>query len=306
MRESHFKLLYLIFLVLFTQMIPSFAQADVQSIYGTDSRQDLFEVTHPEYVKWAESTVALMTADMVRHNSSGRIDFLSTPLNKQVKLCPGERFSDQPVTPFCSGSLIARNLVLTAGHCVYDQAACEAIKFVFDYGIKDKEKYPTSTDESHVFGCKTLLFKTPLDETSDSNVDYALIELDRDVTDRTPLKLASNRTKTRIANGTPLVLIGNPLGLPTKIDAGKSVRDNSGKGFFIANVDSFGGNSGSPVLNLKSGEIEGVLVSGEEDFEKTNAGCFVSKVCTEDGCIGETVTKVANILNQLPKLGLSL
>ena len=52
----------------------------------------------------------------------------------------------------------------------------------------------------------------------------------------------------RLSLDTPLVVIGHPSGLPTKIADGAWVRNNESEYYFVTNLDTFGGNSGSAVL----------------------------------------------------------
>jgi hypothetical protein len=83
------------------------------------------------------------------------------------------------------------------------------------------------------------------------------------VAGRRPLAV---RSAGRVAKGQPLFVIGHPNGLPTKFADGAQVRGNAHKDFFVANLDTYGGNSGSPVFNAVSLEVEGILVRGENDF----------------------------------------
>ena len=70
--------------------------------------------------------------------------------------------------------------------------------------------------------------------------------------------------------------------------------------FFVANLDTYGGNSGSPVFNAASYKVEGILVRGENDFV-TNGTCYVSLVCPTTGCRGEDVTRATVWAAKLPK-----
>ena len=83
--------------------------------------------------------------------------------------------------------------------------------------------------------------------------------------------------------------------MPTKIADGANVRNLQGK-FFQANLDTYGGNSGSAVFNVETGEVEGILVRGETDYVFNSAlGCQVSNLCAADGCRGEDVTYISNV-----------
>jgi V8-like Glu-specific endopeptidase len=106
-------------------------------------------------------------------------------------------------------------------------------------------------------------------------LDYAIVQLDRRVSDRTPLEF---RNDSEIDLGTPLTVIGSPSGLPLKVASGANVRDTSHLYSFKANLDTFQGNSGSAVFNSKTGIVEGILVRGEEDYEQNQVKmCFQAK-----------------------------
>jgi V8-like Glu-specific endopeptidase len=279
-------------------ILSSQALAQTHVIYGTDDRKDLYAVTNPMYVKMTDSTVALMQASDLSQNSSGVIDINAQTFQALMQVCTSERFYDQPSGAFCSGTLIGKNLILTAGHCITDADSCASTKFVFGYHIYKAGKYPTSAPESEVYGCKSIIHR----EQNDTGADFGIIETDRDVTGHAPLALNTNRVNSTIAKGAKLLMIGHPSGLPTKLDDGGLVRNPSPDGFFVATTDSYGGNSGSGVFNQDKGTLEGVLVRGENDFNyDEKQGCYVSNVCPETGCRGEDVTKVASIIPFVPK-----
>ncbi|MDD5627517.1 MAG: serine protease, partial [Elusimicrobia bacterium] len=130
-----------------------------------------------------------------------------------------------------------------------------------------------------------------------AGADWALVKLDRPAAGHKPLAL--NKAGTP-ANKTPLFVIGHPAGLPTKVAGGATVRDASPEGYFVANLDTYGGNSGSAVFNAYTGLVEGILVRGENDYV-WKGDCMVSNKCPEDGCRGEDVTKLSAVLSSLPK-----
>lgn len=264
-------------------------------IYGKDGRKDIYEVTNPMYLKLADSTVVLVRKSDIEQNSSGVVKINAQSFEETLGVCKKEKYSDQPSGGFCSGSLIGKGLMLTAGHCITSQDECLSTKFVFGYHVKKKGLYPSEVSENDVVGCKNIHFRVQ----DGQGPDLALIELDREITHHEPLKLAMGRQNSTIPNGTGLLMIGHPAGIPTKIEDTAKVRDASMNGYFVANTDSYGGNSGSAVFNLATGEIEGVLVRGERDYVYQN-GCYVSNVCSDDSCRGEDITKVANVIAQLP------
>lgn len=277
-------------------LLTTAAQADQKVIYGEDDRKDIYEVQNLKYLNLAASTVALVKTGNLQQNSSGVVNIKADSFSETIGVCKTEKYADQPSGGFCSGALIGPNTILTAGHCIKNMSDCSSTKFVFGYAVTQKGKYPTHVPEQDVVGCANVLHT----QAVNSGADFAIIKLDRKITHRKPAEMEKSRRWANIPNGTELVMIGHPAGLPTKVEDGGKVRDNSKSGFFIATTDSYGGNSGSSVFNKKTGKIEGVLVRGERDYTYEN-GCYVSNMCKEDGCRGEDVTKIADVIKELPR-----
>lgn len=269
--------------------------ASEKVIYGSDNRKDLFEVTNPLHAKLAESTVALIRKNDMTQSASGMLRIFAGSLQDAMGVCKKERFADQPTGAFCSGSLIGKNLMLTAGHCITSMSDCQSTNFVFNYAVSKQGSFPKEVQSNDVVGCKNIIYRVQ----EGNGADFAIIELDRTITHHEPLKMAKRSITNELKRGDKLLMIGHPSGLPTKLDDGGTVRDNSPRGYFSATTDSYGGNSGSAVFNLTTGEIEGVLVRGETDYV-LQGGCYVSKVCNESGCRGEDVTKISSVLPKMP------
>jgi hypothetical protein len=136
----------------------------------------------------------------------------------------------------------------------------------------------------------------------DNGPDYAIIKLDRKVTNHKPLEI--NR-EDNIRRGTPLFVIGHPTGLPTKVAGGASVRTADRNGYFVANLDTYGGNSGSAVFNIKTNLIEGILVRGDNDYV-VQGNCRVSNYVSDSGGRGEDVTNVSVVAKFIPRPGETL
>jgi subtilisin-like proprotein convertase family protein len=253
-------------------------------IYGADNRRDVYDAANPaSQVTAAQSTVALIRPSSLTQVAGGDYELPGLTLGAAKGLCPGERFAQQPAAAFCSGFLVAPDIVATAGHCVRNAAGCDNVAFVFDFAYGTANADPTKVAAANVYRCAEVL-ATQMEAT-----DFALVRLDRAVTGRAPLTV---RKDGKIGDGAPLVLIGHPSGIPTKIAAGANVRSNGDAGFFVANTDSYGGNSGSAVLHATSGAVEGILVRGETDYVvKEGEGCMISLRCSDAACRGEDVTR---------------
>lgn len=126
--------------------------------------------------------------------------------------------------------------------------------------------------------------------------DWALVRIDRAVANHPVVQL---RRTGKIGDAAAIHVIGHPSGLPTKFAGGAVVRDNANPAFFVANLDTYGGNSGSPVFNSATHEVEGILVRGETDFI-TQGGCNVSLMCPTTGCRGEDCTRATEFANLVP------
>lgn len=262
-------------------------------IYGDDDRQDIYQVTNSRDVELASSTVVLIKSGQLTR-SGDRFNISADTFQREFGLCETEPFKDQYSGGFCSGALVGDDLMITAGHCITGPSDCAVTKFVFGYAVTKEGEYPTSALASEVYGCSEIIER----KQEGTGADYAVVRIDRKVTGHKPLKI--NRVSD-LKNGDNVGVIGHPSGLPVKVAFGKSeVRNVSKPGYFIANLDTYGGNSGSAVFNTKTGLIEGILVRGETDF-KYQGGCRVSNVCSATGCRGEDVTKISALATLIPE-----
>ena len=257
-------------------------------IYGVDNRKDVFESKNSILVELSKSTAAMIQPMYMSTLSNGNVQISGGSLQSRG-ICAKERFSNQVSVANCSGFLVGPNILVTAGHCIKTDSDCSAFNWVFDYKVENAQQGAIQVSPSSVYSCKKIISRK-LDQTNKD--DFAVIELDRKVLDRSPLAF---RRKGKISKGSSLAVIGHPTGLPTKIADSAKVRSHADK-YFVANLDTYGGNSGSAVFNTKTSEVEGVLVRGEKDYiYDSTLGCQVSKICKTNGCRGEEVTYITNI-----------
>ena len=261
--------------------------ASTKVIYGDDNRVDVYDSKNSDFVELAKSTAAMIPKSNL---SKGWFDDVYKLKEKSLAdrgICKSERFANQPTAANCSGFLVSDKLLVTAGHCIRSQSDCSGSYWVFNYKMKNSTEYATEYSEENVYKCSKIVAQSLNNSTMD---DYALIELDKAVTVARPAKF---RTSGKPSVGDKIVVIGHPTGLPTKIADGAQVRDLKSK-YFSANLDTYGGNSGSAVFNVTTGEVEGILVRGETDYVR-NGGCQVSNRVSNDGGRGEDVTYITNI-----------
>lgn len=305
-------------------MIPSFASAS-RIIYGDDDRQD-YSDSSADMQKLADSVVSIWDKDYMK-SQNGQTFLFTVPFEKGVGLCPGEVFGQQPIGAFCSGTLVGDDLILTAGHCITDEASCAKARFVFGFNDKaaanaklvDQENQISvvPVKDSDVYSCSSIV-KRNLGKQHNGTVgmiwdyimykhdrvapDYALIKLDRKVKGHTPLPV--ERTKN-LNEGDSIFVIGHPVGLPVKVAGGATIRNNKPKNFYLTDLDTFGGNSGSAVFSSATNKIVGILVRGSTDFVDAPDGrsCKIQNRVPQDYGKGEAVNRLAPVLKYIPEAG---
>jgi hypothetical protein len=255
-------------------------------IYGVDDRKDYYEIGSVGAKTNAESVAALFDADEITDLGNGRSRLVVTSFKKAYRLCDDEPFAAQPCGAFCSGFLVAPAVVASAGHCVDPRyiARVDRMRFVFGFRLTAKDAAVVEIANTEIYSGKEIIHH----RLTPSDTDWSLIRLDRIVTSRRVLKL---RTSGTVDVNAPVYVIGHPCGLPLKYADGANVRANDSGAYFVANLDTYGGNSGSPVFNALH-EVEGILVRGGTDF--VNKGtCRVSVVVPTSGGRGEDVTRIS-------------
>ena len=273
--------------VLVVVSLSAFAEEQRTTIvYGQDNRQDVNEVKD-QRIKLLGKSVAgrIPNFSFERNEEENKISFdnvqtLSSPMS--MKVCSGERFAEQATAADCTGFLVGEDLLVTAGHCMMGMGQtiengysrqCQNFSWMFDY-TNDSDLKNVSMD--NVYGCSLIVAGE-----FTHKMDYALIKLDRKVTGRTPLKLAQNK----VGLGEKIFVMGHPSGLPLKYADGARVFETE-EHYFSTNLDTFGGNSGSPVFNAKTLEVEGILVRGDTDyvmsFEDNGERCTKVNICDDE------------------------
>jgi len=245
-------------------------------VYGDDSRAEARAESDPGLRELArKSTVAIIPREALVVESDA-VFYDAPPLAEESALCPGQPFEDQPVLARCTGVLVMDDVVLTAGHCMDDENDCSGSWFVLDYTLDESGE--VLIEPGNVFGCERVLARELSSVGEPVVFDHALVKLDRPVLGRgTPVPVRGNAVEP----GEALVLIGNGLGLPTKIDAqGRAVLARSTQAdYFGAEVDNFHRGSGSPIFDVW-GLLVGIAVRGGVDFDGTGTCQFVRSVAS--------------------------
>lgn len=243
--------------------------ASLKTIYGTDDRKEVGSL-RARWVSDAQATVALVRRSSVKNLNNGFSQLPSASLGTTYRLCPDQRFRPQPTAAFCSGVLVAKDTVVTAGHCV-DAGSLAGTRFVFGYRtVHGKSR--TTIRNTEIYSGK----RVSVSISEPGGRDFAIVELDRPVTGVTPARL---KRSGKAPSGRPIHVIGHPSGLPAKVAGGAEV----GRVLptrFLSDLDTFEGNSGSPVFDSATHEVLGILVDGEADYV-ARGSCNVVNVLPE-------------------------
>jgi hypothetical protein len=183
----------------------------------------------------------------------------------------------------CSGFLVAPDLVVTAGHCIAGQPPesqppydCSHRYVVFDYAFtSDTDPLgqewmggPVALSGDQVVQCDTVLVDThiispppdPLEvfvEPPMGSGDWALLRLAEAVDDRLPVPI---ERFAQTAVDDPILVLGHPARIPVKAEFAQVTGQTTG-----SFLHALGGSSGSPIFNLDTGKIAGVLTSSGVD-----------------------------------------
>ncbi|EDY16931.1 peptidase S1 and S6 chymotrypsin/Hap [Chthoniobacter flavus Ellin428] len=276
-----------------------------KTIYGTgDHRIDIYtaedrrahavaEAHDPApiegfYIEQAKSVGFILHESMLRELPNGNFYVMPENYGLIKGLCDSELFTKQPcLTQFGVGGigtafLVSGQKAMTARHCVPDDTTAKSLRLVFGYALTSSSiPFTISFQKEDVFHIKVA--------NSNNSDDWAVLELDRPTT-RPALKFGSGKPDV----GTIVYALGYPDALPLKISPQGVVRGAiDASHHFIAAVDAFGGNSGSPVLNSQTHEVEGILVSGNSDFRWIPVDRCSRSVIINNDHAGETICSIS-------------
>lgn len=248
---------------------------------------DIYQSSDTLLKELSRSTAAQIQREEFSEDANGLT--LHGRTMEEAGMCKTERFSNQKSVANCSGFLVAPDVLVTAGHCITSETSCNQYYWVFDYANTEQEIEQFTFNNDQVFYCTQIIERK---KDSYSQNDFAVVKLNRPVPNRIPLKI---RTEGKIADNAKVAVIGHPTGLPTKITSNAVLRNNSNTIFFRMNSDTYGGNSGSAVVDMTTGIVEGILVRGDTDYAKGDNSCYSSVIRDENGGRGEDATRITNL-----------
>lgn len=272
---------------------PSVSAITKRMVVNSDDRKDYYDVD--DVLKGEAESVALLAMGAVIDKNK----FKTERLDKvYMGLCSGELFRSQPIIYHkdmdkgwvCSSFLVAPDVIATAGHCIdmpmvtddKDKKRLSDLRFVFGYRMQDAATAVVDARANETYTGKRFI-------GCSIGTDWSLIKLDRPVANHTPTTIAG----TPLAAGQSIHVIGYPLGLPLKIAGNATVQPDFTESYFKADLDVFGGSSGSPVFN-SSHQVIGILVKAYGNVSRDNSrNCLLSKKCDGVECPYSQSTRTA-------------
>jgi V8-like Glu-specific endopeptidase len=303
------QLLVLGVVLLFATSVPARAM-----VFGTDHRVDYDQISNAAMRSLARSVFTFVLKQDLVQTANGHYRFARhDTLQKALGLCSGQRFGEQTSVPTrCSGFLVSPDSGVTAGHCVSPSQVgdfCKKYYIVFDYRMHPNGQAPLTLSSTSVYECDRIS-SLAFDPDGRRTDDYAILHFSRPVTHHPALKY---RKTGKLADHAGVFMIGYPRGLAEKFSLDREVSNNSDPSYFSADLDCFHGNSGSPVFNSKTLEVEGIFVRGGGSFPGDNSTnprtigdfvhddaqkCWRTLVCRKsDGC---TATMDSTRITRVP------
>ncbi|RZO67940.1 MAG: serine protease [Parvularculaceae bacterium] len=267
-------------------------------VYGADDRKDIYQLSgndiEARQKQLVYSTVILTEKSNVSKNADGTWTLDVAPFTRNGhRPCSSERFGHQHVGGWCSGFMVGHDVIATAGHCGKTQQKIEDTAYIFGFhAISETDKGQVIFQENQVYFGKELIAHD-LSPTG----DFAIVRVDRSISSP-GARILPVRTSGVPTIGGHLGVIGYPSGLPVKIAFGVQtvlIRDDDP--WLIGNLDTYGGNSGSPVFNAE-GMVEGILVRGARDYV-LDGNCFRTNFLSI-ATGGEAITRASVFCDKIP------
>jgi len=239
--------------------------------------------------------------------STARIEWLDrasirTKLTKAklVDYLPGELpFSDG----WCTGTVIAGDYLLTAGHCLDMKNGSEGWTTPFK---REPDGHLTFATPEVLATLQVVNFRHQVDaqgtlrspdvypverlmeyREGPAKLDFAVLKLGRNKDGKLPSEVypVAKVAKRAVVSGELLAILQHPQGEPKRVDAGKLFEEQDSY-LYYSDIDTLGGSSGSGILDAK-GEIIGV---------HTRGGCMASGEGANSGVSINAISQVSKLL----------
>lgn len=271
-------------------------------IYDLDDREEVMyncdDLANPNPLRrdmcCGISVAAVIPSYLLTHVPQGHYTLSGFSFfGEGVMHCDQEAFIAQPAAAKCSAFVYDSVTLVTTAHDLTENSI-KRYSFVFDYiSLPGGQQYKTVFPESCVYKAKSARFV--------QGMDMCIITLDKKIDPRRKPVFSTQKP----ASNDTFYVIGCPMGIPLKMAGKAAILDNNADPhFFKINSDTYRGNSGSPVFNARTHQIEGFLVEGEKDFQGLDGvECSIVLNCGTPACSnrGEKVIRTSYFMQSFKK-----
>ncbi len=220
----------------------------------------------------------------------------------QYPICKSIRFSKSISANIQgTGFFIQPGTIATAYHLFEKKLGSppySSWRFILSY------EAPINYEDGCVYFPKENVFMPIEDKLIDygsGSEDWALVNVKSEYGRQKPLPFVSGCNTIEVVNNMQLYAMGHGQGLSKKYIFDGSIKGEDEDGFYLCNLDMFGGNSGSPIFDTDSHKVIGILSGGEWDYHLSdNEYCYeISTYNSGDGEKKEKVQSIAPIIQAL-------
>lgn len=244
-------------------------------IFGRDDRQWVDAKSSAEVRDLTKSVAVYIPRGRIRNFDDRTATHYigeSQSYGDEWATCPGTRFNEEPSLGACTAFLVGRSTLFTAGHCgVVNQSGCDAAAWVFDYRVDNpsiqvkavagpQSWFEISIPSPLLYRCKKIIASRY--EYAGNRIDFALVELDREVRDRSPVRM---RTSGKFTGREELFTIG-AMGGTFFVSTEPTPVRKIGPAYLSGPFDYVAKGSGGPFFDRETGDVVGVGVSSSLDF----------------------------------------
>lgn len=244
-----------------------------RGVWGMENRQDIHELLDNkekdgvgEILKNADGVAALCMQNDVSADGPEHSKLRVKHYGKLFNLCDSEPFHNQLIGAgyMATAFLVEEDVIATAGHCATPKNLAD-LRFAFGFKMEDGSTPVIRLPNEDIYKGVEITHRV---YDRDTGSDWALVRLDRNVTGRSVVNLH----RGEISLDREVYVIGHPVGLPLKYSAGSFVRA-TGDFCFTADLNVYSGNSGSPVFDVETHDVIGLVARGDNrDFRWTGGG----------------------------------
>lgn len=284
-------------LIKFSRTLKSL-RLSIESFYGTNDIKDVPDILTltEKFRASAKCVCAVIRKKHLKRQNGGFI--IESGILKErdfganTSLCGNENFLDEINPSTGTGWAYRSNLIVTAGHVIPNMDSAD--KFLLVFGLTET-KSGLFVPDNRVYKIVEVLKK----RQEDKLLDFSILRVDKAVPVEWIGKLSD---PSSIAINEKVYMMGHPIGLPLKFTPnGKVFRIENGE--LITNLDSYEGNSGSPVFDSIRLTIEGILIRGNHDFNYSSDGKCIKSISYNidhpaTKFTGERVLLLSNILKK--------